>query len=687
MLYHSNDKTVSYFPPMMGNGDIVLYPDKDGTLDYVRVDFGEKSQVPDGYLFRAGRRHYMIHDHFEPCPLLSFGTFSFDCGSKTEDWTQALRETDGVMESHCAFEDGNEIFTMAVVHPQENIYAVQKRFEKACVASYTYVLKGYNKDTNDAIEHLEILPVENGVDVHFRMRGQDIYTGTLCLRMDRAADIRVAGNTVTLAASMQAGEALGFFLTLADDWMEDPAERTAAALQKIEQGGFEAVYTETVAHWNAYFENGYVKTGNEKLDGVYRTALYHLGAMTTRWSVPVGMSNCSWHGKFFAFDEYYSFLGLLGSNQTALAKRVPAFRSRVCLNKAIFRATMSKTEEQAHFCWETSEYGEELAPSGFWHDHIFHMAVIALGAFEYYEHTQDLEFLKECYRMIRACAKFYTLHLLYNDSDGSVYLGKCTDLERLGSSKERAFMTTCGVIKTLECCAKASAVLDTDEEYREECLRLADKLRESLPRLGDKYVSYHGWEEGGQKSIGMFAGKFPFDVLANDDTYMLNAWDGFIQSENKFGVMYYNVNGTRLTPWYACWKAEGFARIGNGDVAYEAVSQAFASTGAFNEMFEINEPGIVLRPWFSTASGIYLSAVNEMVLQSDGENIYLLPAYPESERDVSFRLSAKGGVIVDAVVRDGKLEDLKLTMREGLTPRTFKVYFRGELLGDLRAQG
>lgn len=88
----------------------------------------------------------------------------------------------------------------------------------------------------------------------------------------------------------------------------------------------------------------------------------------------------------------------------------------------------------AKFLWETGEKADiELSLIGTWLDHVFHMPVIGLGAFEFYEYTKDKDFLKKCYRMIRACAKYFTNYMVYRDGE-RFYIGKCTDLERLGCS-------------------------------------------------------------------------------------------------------------------------------------------------------------------------------------------------------------------------------------------------------------
>jgi len=140
--------------------------------------------------------------------------------------------------------------------------------------------------------------------------------------------------------------------------------------------------------------------------------------------------------------------------------------------------------------------------------------------------------------------------------------------------------------------------------------------------------------------------------------------------------------GGHVSPWYACWKAAGFARAGMGQRAYEALRQSYESIGVFGEMFEINEPEKRYRPWFTTAAGVFLSTVNEMLLQSDGENIEILPAWPEEMQHAAFKLSAKGGAIVEARIENGRLIHLQLSMQPGLPPRKFRICFRGEFLEE-----
>lgn len=670
MIYSSKQCSPCYFPPLLGNGDLAFSIDCEGAVNAHATAFGNI----DGHhqvIYRAGRRLGIHHDS-EPGAILSFGKIRFDSGSSVVSFEQELIEKDGLIKSVCEYENGMRILTEAFIHPDFPLYCVRKTLlssPQSMKGEWCYQLCGYDERTQQAIERVTTSVTPDGGTASFRMVGQDVYSGQICVRTDRQIEAQWTSDVLHLPFVMQEGESVTMFLYLADglDGV-DPYEANRAIANKISEIGYEGLLRENVGSWNSYFDRGYVRTSDDKLNGIYSTALYHLRCYTTKWSIPVGINTRCWHGRFFAFDEYYSFLGLVGSNQKELAKRVPAFRSDVCLPKAI-RRQVFRSEEQARFTWETSEYGEEVAPIGFWHDHVFHMAVIALGAFEYYEYSKDLDFLEHCYRMIRACAKFYTIHMIYRDGERT-YIGKCTDLERLGPSVENAFMTSCGVIRTLEVTAEAARILGVDAEYQKECLDLADRLRNNLPIENDMYVPYSGCP---QKSIGVFSCKFPFNVLEDTDSRMLAAWKDFLENGAAYGNMY--ATGERISPWYACWQAEGFARSQMKNEAYACLKKAYDSVGVFNEMFEINEPQKRLTPWFTTASGVFLSAVNDMLVESDGETVNILPACPL--KDVSFKLAVKGGIVLKVEIRDGVL--IKAQIIEG-SSENMKFLYKGEFV-------
>ena len=55
-----------------------------------------------------------------------------------------------------------------------------------------------------------------------------------------------------------------------------------------------------------------------------------------------------------------------------------------------------------------------------------------------------------------------------------------------------------------------------------------------------------------------------------------------------------------------------------------------------------------------------LTTLQWMLLQSEGDRIYLFPAWPKAW-DVSFKLHASKNTVVEGVYRAGKVESLKVT--------------------------
>ncbi len=86
-------------------------------------------------------------------------------------------------------------------------------------------------------------------------------------------------------------------------------------------------------------------------------------------------------------------------------------------------------------------------------------------------------------------------------------IGKCTDLERLGSAVENAYMTTCGAIATLRAASQAAGLLGLDGEHAVRWAGQAEALARHLPHDGEKYIPYPGCVP---KSVAVMSGLFPY---------------------------------------------------------------------------------------------------------------------------------------------------------------------------------
>ena len=678
MKYSSKENRYDYFAPLIGNGRIATYIGPDGTGGCTAFSYEEEKRrrsCPTANIWWAGRRYIDVFTR----DLIPFGNIRQSVSLKDRvfdfptEWEQEFEPTDAAVTCVSDYTDDLKIVTRAFIHSDMDVLAVEKTFHgKRAEYEFCYCISD-NPHSNSAPRGMKTVPHSEGSTVFFyyQIHGQQDYNGTVTVIADSLdgalpPETVYDGNSVRYKYSVKDGDRLFFYILLSDNAMGNEGLPTAEEmLSAVKKLGFEKLFSAHKEKWKSFYAEGYVKTGDESIDRVYETALYMLKCYTTPWSIPIGINDTHWGGRYFAFDEYYSFLGLLEGNHKELASRVPEFRFKG-LDIAVTRAS-SKGLSEARFPWETVETGEEAAPPGFWYDHIFHMAHIAIGAWEYYEYTGDLNWLKEKgYKLIYSCSQFYVRHAVYNVG-GRVFVGKFTDLERLGSSVENAFMTACAVIRTLEIASSAATLIGVDREYAEWCSVLAKSLRKNLPEENGAYVPYLGCD---QKSIAVFTGVFPYRVTDKNDPRQEKAINEYLEQESIYGNMY--AVGHGISTWYACWKAMLFARLFKSHETLDSLKQATKSAGCFAECFEINEKDCIYRPWFSTAGGIFISSVNEMVLQSKGNEIYILPSVTQEMDSVSFKLAAVGGIVISVKTVNNKLVYLKIENNGSLGEVTLK---------------
>ena len=219
-------------------------------------------------------------------------------------------------------------------------------------------------------------------------------------------------------------------------WMTVALGVTAFAAEGVAPG-----FAASEAAWKRFWDSvhDFALPDPEMLRMVH-VALYHLRCNATRWSQPVGIHNDLWSGKFFAFDEFFCHMGLLTSGCTELARRIPEFR-RATLTVAQKRCNPFHSKEPVFgglYPWETLEDGSNCTFPGHWEDHIFQNANSAAGAWAQFLTMRDRDFLEQtAWPILRDMARYYVSHHVYREADGGVFIGKVTDLEKLGSAPVR----------------------------------------------------------------------------------------------------------------------------------------------------------------------------------------------------------------------------------------------------------
>ena len=127
MLYEKKMNSPTYFPPMVGNGDVAFSVDCEGVTNFEMSDFGGMKAY-SGYIYREGRRLAVLPSYSASGELFGFGRLSFDEGSALADWSQELLPVGGFVRSECLYEDGATVNTESFLLRGRGVYLLRKTF-------------------------------------------------------------------------------------------------------------------------------------------------------------------------------------------------------------------------------------------------------------------------------------------------------------------------------------------------------------------------------------------------------------------------------------------------------------------------------------------------------------------------------------------------------------------------------
>ena len=655
------DKTdpAKYACALISNGSISTQIDNLGVQRQKRY----VSFVPQ--VAWEGRRYGAPNDS-----LISHGWFdtALFVDSKAQDkpvkWSQTLDNKAAFSQNTVEYPDA-VVKTVAFVPAGFDMLVVKKIVspKKEGVVKFDFVYTFAPKTRAKGRERVNTfnrIVQPNRAAFEYQAIGAKVYKGMISLASDFPSSATFPdGDTAVLSAHAKASPEkpleIAYFITFNDNFGSSDYKAADAAAQKfVAENGFGKIFAAHKDAWAKYWSGSYINIPDKEIEKTYYTGLYHQKCNSTKWSLPVGVFvDSHWNGRFFGWDEAFNSMALATSGKFGDSRKVADFRTSL-LDKAIFWVNKNgkKRSSGARFVWESTELGEEGSPYGFWMEHIFHMSNMVMSTWGHYLYSNDAEFLEHNYELMVESSLYYIKNRLYN-IDGKLKVGYCTDLERMGEAKLNPFMTSCGIIYTLEKTAAAADILGRDADLAKLFRQTAAKLRQSLPNDGEKYVPYEGSKD---YSIGSVGGFYPYPVLDTKDELARKAVYDFHKNINKGGNMYESGNG--VNAWYASWMASALVNFNDTLNPSMLLAAAAKETGAFYDIFEINEPANKVQkcPWFSTGSGNYVYAVNQMLLRpTESGEIYLCSSVPDSWKDIDFFLPTYGGLWFGADIKNGRL--------------------------------
>lgn len=281
---------------------------------------------------------------------------------------------------------------------------------------------------------------------------------------------------------------------------------------------------------------------------------------------------------------------------------------------------------------------------------------------DHYAFTLDREFLRRYYPMLEGAAKFFITSLIEEPLNGWLVTAPTSSPENgyllLGSTSPLyicmgATMDNQIVRELLTNLITSASILGIENEW-------TAKAKAILPRLAPNQISPKGylqeWLEDYQevephhRHVSHLYALYPGNTISTNSTPDLA----------KAAMETLNRRGDGGTGWSRAWKINFWARLKDGARAHKLLKSllqpAGNSGGTYPNLFCAHPPFQI----DGNFGGI--SAISEMLIQSQDGFVELLPALPPTWQSGSFRqFRVRGGAMVDLSWSNGKPKQVTLS--------------------------
>ncbi|MDC7675790.1 glycoside hydrolase family 95 protein [Asticcacaulis machinosus] len=270
----------------------------------------------------------------------------------------------------------------------------------------------------------------------------------------------------------------------------------------------------------------------------------------------------------------------------------------------------------------------------------------------------DTAYLKRIYPLMKGAAAFYLATLIKDPNTGYMVTNPSNSPENrhpMGSSLSAGPAMDNQLLRDLFAhVAQSAKVLKTDAAFAKACLTMRAKLPpEKIGKAGQLQEWQADWDMDApdihHRHVSHLYALHPSDQITVEAAPALAA------AARKS----LEIRGDDATGWGIGWRINLWARLKDGDRAYSVVERLLHPRRSYPNLFDAHPP-FQIDGNFGGAAGIA-----EMLLQTHGNRIELLPALPSAWPQGRFTgLKARGGFEVALSWRDRSVTEVSLTAKK-----------------------